>query len=83
MCKPPHQPFRMSQIITCVIFSEWKSKLRPTHIIPVTIVFCEVDLKPTKKIKLLRVSSLEMSNIHLAKQLFLKVVLNVPAPGFG
>lgn len=31
---------------TCVILGEREGELRPTHIVPVTVILCEVDLKP-------------------------------------
>lgn len=34
---------------TCVICCHGKGKLRPTHIIPVTVILCEVHLKPGVK----------------------------------
>lgn len=39
-------PARMKLNPTCIILGERKGQLRPTHIIPVTVVLGEVDLKP-------------------------------------
>lgn len=36
-------------IPTCVILGNRKGELRPTYIIPVAVIFCEVDLKPGKR----------------------------------
>lgn len=42
---------RIQYILTCVILGDGEGELRPTHIIPVTVILSEVYLKPGEKIE--------------------------------